>query len=225
MPIPLTQTAMSKILTTATETVTEPKESQKLFTHPARHVARQTIPQRNVIKEPMQLIDRLPGRKDQKDQIRSKKEPIKMTRMKLLRLQPKFKLNMPRLHSGAAIDRPEVTHLTLAPIPEVVWEESQETNLTNIPNDLTDETHKDTHTPKQKNDVEAQTSPIKETLSQVSVSHTKSLLENQTWSIPVQSPSDSKKQQNAIQRNEIDLTTYGNGDDNISPPKITTSQI
>ena len=90
MPIPLTRTATSTILTTTTETVTEPKESQKLFTHPVRHVTRQTIPQRNIIMEPMQQIDRLPGRGDRKDKIRSKKEPIKMTRMKLLRLQPKF---------------------------------------------------------------------------------------------------------------------------------------
>ena len=85
---------------------------------------------------------------------------------------------MPRLHSGAAIDRPEVTHLTLPPIPEVVWQQSHETYLTNIHNDLTDETHKDTHTPKQKNDVEEQTLAIKETSSQVSGSHTESLLEN-----------------------------------------------
>ena len=79
---------MSTMLTTTTETVTEPKESQKLFTHPVRHVARQIIPQRNVIMEPMQLRDRLHGREDRKDKIRSKKEPLKMTRMKLLRPQP-----------------------------------------------------------------------------------------------------------------------------------------
>ena len=132
---------------------------------------------------------------------------------------------MPRLHSGAAFDRPEVTHLTLLPIPEVVWQQPQEPHLTNIYNDLTNETHKDTHTPKQKNDVEAQTSPIKETSSQVSGSHTESLLENQTRSIPVQRPNDSKKQQNEIQQNEIGWTIYGIGDDNLSPPKITTSQI
>ena len=132
---------------------------------------------------------------------------------------------MPRLHSGAATDRPEVTHLALQLIPEVVWQQSQETYLTNIHNDLTHETQKDTHTPKQKNDVKAQTSPIKGTSSQVSGSHTHSLLENQTRSIPVQCPNDSKKRQNEIQRNEMGLTTYGNGDDNISPPKITTSQI
>ena len=90
MPIPLTRAAMSTILTTTTETVTEPKESQKLFTHPVRRVARQTIPQRKVIMEPMQLIDRLPGREDRKDKIRFKKEPTNMTRTKLLRLQPKI---------------------------------------------------------------------------------------------------------------------------------------
>ena len=114
---------------------------------------------------------------------------------------------MPRLHSGAATDRPEVNHLTLPPIPEVVWQQPQETHLTNIHNDLTNETNKHTHTPKQKNDVEAQTSTIKETSSQVSGSDTESLLENQIRSIPVQCPNDSNKQQNEIQRNEIGLTT------------------
>ena len=78
---------------------------------------------------------------------------------------------------------------------------------------------------KQKNDVEAQTSPIKETSFQVSGSDTKSLLENQTRSIPVQCPNDSNNEQNEIQRNEIGFTNYANGDDNISPPEITTSQI
>ena len=81
---------------------------------------------------------------------------------------------MPRLHSGAAHDRPEATHLTLPPIPEVLWQQPQETNLNNIYNDLTNETQNDTHTPKQKNDVGAQTSPIKETLSQKSGSDTES---------------------------------------------------
>ena len=132
---------------------------------------------------------------------------------------------MPRLHSGAATDRPEVTHLTLPPIPEVVWQQPQETYLTTIHNDSTNETHKDTHTPKQQNDVEAQTSPVKETSPQVSASDTESPLENQTRSIAVQCPNGSNKQQNETQRNEIGLITHGNGEDNISPLEITTSQI
>ena len=131
---------------------------------------------------------------------------------------------MPRLQSGAAIDRPEVTQLTLPPIPEVNWQQPQETHLTNIHNTLPNETHKDTHSPKQKNDVEAQTSLIKEISPRVSGSDTESLLENQTRSIPVHCPNDSNKQQNEIQRDETDLTTYGNEDDNNSPPEITASQ-
>ena len=83
MPTPLIRTVTSTILTTTTETVTAPKESQKLFTHPVRLVARQTIPQRYAIMEP---IDRFPGREDREDKIRSKKELFKMTQMKIARL-------------------------------------------------------------------------------------------------------------------------------------------
>ena len=132
---------------------------------------------------------------------------------------------MPRLHSGAATDRPEAIHSTLPPISEVVWQQPQENLLDNIHNELTNEIQNDTHTPKQKNDVEAQKSPIKKTSPQKYGSDTESLLENQTRSIPVQCPNDSNNQQNEIQRNEISLTTYGEGDDNISPPEITNSQI
>ena len=49
---------------------------------------------------------------------------------------------MPRLHSGAAIDRPETTHITLPPIPEVVWQQPQETHVPTIDQNLTNETHK-----------------------------------------------------------------------------------
>ena len=128
---------------------------------------------------------------------------------------------MPRLHSGAAIDRPKVTHLTRPPIPEVVLQQPQETHLTSFHNDLTI----NTHTPNQKNDVEAQTSPKKETSPQVPGSDTETPLENQARSLPVQCPNDSKKPQHEYQRNEMGLTTYGNGDDNMSPPQITSSQI
>ena len=132
---------------------------------------------------------------------------------------------MPRLHSGAATDRPEVTLLTLPPIPEVVWQQPQENHLNNIHNDLTNQIQNDTHTSKQKNDVEAQTSPIKETSPQKSGSDTESLLENQTSNIPVKCLDNSNKQQNEIQRNETSLTAYDDGDDNIFTPAITTSQI
>ena len=79
--------------------------------------------------------------------------------------------------------------------------------------------------PDQKNDVEAQTSPIKETSSQVSGSDTESSLDKQTRSIPVQCPNDSNKQQNETQRNEIDTTTYENGDENMSRLKLQLRKL
>ena len=134
---------------------------------------------------------------------------------------------MPRLHSRAAIDRPETTHLTLPPIPEVVWQQPQETHIPNIYQTLTNEPHKNTHMPesKQRSDVESQTSPIKETSPQVSVSRTEPLLGNQTTSALVPSLNDSKKLGSEIQRNDIDMMTWDSGDDNISQPAITISQI
>ena len=88
--IPLIRIETSTIIITTTKTVTEPKESQKLFTHPVRQVEKQFTPQRNAILEPMQPIDRLPGIEDQKDKIRCQREPIKVTLMKLLKLKPKM---------------------------------------------------------------------------------------------------------------------------------------
>ena len=81
---------------------------------------------------------------------------------------------MPSLHSGAAIDRPETTHVKLPPIPEVVWQQPQETHVSNIYLTVINENHENTHMPesKQRSDVESQTSPIKENSPQVSLSGT-----------------------------------------------------
>ena len=72
---------------------------------------------------------------------------------------------------------------------------------------------------KQRSDVESQTSPMKETSSQVSVSSTETLLRNQTRSALVQSLNDSNKPQSEIQQHERNIIAKGNGEDNISPPK------
>ena len=93
---------------------------------------------------------------------------------------------MPRLHSGVAVDRPETTKFP--PLPEVVWQQHQETQLNDVHN-------KSTNNVERKNDVEAQKSPMRETSSQVSGSDTQLLLENKTRSTTVQGPNDSKKQQ------------------------------
>ena len=63
------------------------EKSQKLFMHPVGHVARRNIPQKSSTMESMQPKDRLLGKEDRKDKVRSKKEPITVTRMKLLMLQ------------------------------------------------------------------------------------------------------------------------------------------
>ena len=59
----------TKIKTTSTETLTELKESQKMFTHPVRHAGKQISPQSNGILELMQSLDRprhkRPERQDQ----------------------------------------------------------------------------------------------------------------------------------------------------------------
>ena len=134
---------------------------------------------------------------------------------------------MPRLQARAAIERPETTQLKLPPIPQVVWQQPQETHVPSIYQTCKNETHKNTHMPEseQRSDVESQTSPIKETSPQVSVSSTEPLLGNQTRSALVQSLNDSTEPNSEIQRNEIYMTTCDSGDDNISPPAITISQI
>ena len=78
---------------------------------------------------------------------------------------------------------------------------------------------------KQRSDVKSQTSPMKETSSQLSVSSTEPLPGNQAANAPVQSLNDSENAKTEIQRNEINLTTSDNGDDYISAPVITISQI
>ena len=78
---------------------------------------------------------------------------------------------------------------------------------------------------KQRNDIETQTSPMKENSSQVSVSSTETLLGNQTRSTLVQSRNDSNKPQSRIQRHEMNIIANDHGDDIIFPPKITNSQI
>ena len=87
-PTTLSRTKTQTIITKTPKLVTELRKSQELFIHPVRHVGRQTTPQRKTTMEPMKPNHRLPCKDDRKDRIRSKKEPIKMTRMKLLRPQP-----------------------------------------------------------------------------------------------------------------------------------------
>ena len=70
----------------------------------------------------------------------------KQLRWECSRCSPSFKLETPRLHSGAACDRPETNETPkLPPIPEVVWQQTTETitdqcKLKNTNNDSTSKT-------------------------------------------------------------------------------------
>ena len=66
---------------------------------------------------------------------------------------------------------------------------------------------------------------MKDNSSQVPVSSTEPLLGNQIRRALVPSLNDSKKPNSEIQRNEVDMMTCDNGDDIISTPVITISQI
>ena len=88
---PTTQSPTRTIITLiTTTTVTEQKESQKLFTDLVRHVEKQTTPQIDAILKPLQPIDRLPGTEDRKGRIRSSRETLRAVHMKMLKLQPKI---------------------------------------------------------------------------------------------------------------------------------------
>ena len=119
---------------------------------------------------------------------------------------------MPRLDSGAEIHRPEITETTPPLIPEVVWQQTQETQLSNIHKIASTETHKNTHMPefKQRNNVESQMSPMQEASPQVAGSSNKPLTENITGSRPVQCLIDSKQLQPDIQRTETNMTANDN---------------
>ena len=66
------------------------KEDLHLSTYLVRPVVKLTIPQRNLILEQTQRIDRLPGTNDQKDKIKSNREMPKATQMAIFKLQPKL---------------------------------------------------------------------------------------------------------------------------------------
>ena len=63
-------------------------EDLGLSSHPVRHVAEQTTPQRNAILEQTQETDRLQGIDGRKDKTKSNRERPKITRMGMSKLQP-----------------------------------------------------------------------------------------------------------------------------------------
>ena len=115
-----------------------------------------TTPQRNVTLAQMQQTDRLPGRDNRKDKTKSNREMRKTTQMGMSRGSPNSKLATPRLHSGAACDRPESNEKQkLPPVQEIVWQQSTET-ITKQGNLNKTNNHSILHYPQEKTTVASQ---------------------------------------------------------------------
>ena len=128
---------------------------------------------------------------------------------------PNLKLGKPRLHSGAACDRPETTPIPkLPPIPEVPEQPTEiledQDNLNNTNNDST-----------LKTTVTSQTSPPKGTQPQNYVVTTEQPSGNQTGNESVPFPNCSKNCTTDIQNTEQHVTTTSNGE--TLTPSLTTA--
>ena len=126
---------------------------------------------------------------------------------------------MPRLHSGAACDRPETNEISkLPPIPEVVWQQPTEIitdqdNLNFTNNDSTLKTN-----------VANQTSPPKGNQTQTHVDATEQPSGNQTGNEPVSFLGCSKKSSTNTQNTEQHVVTNPNGD-KTTPPLTTATPL
>ena len=126
---------------------------------------------------------------------------------------------MPRLHSGAACDRPETNEISkLPPIPEVVWQQPTEnvTNQNNLNNTTNDSTLK--------RNVASQTSPPKGTQPQNHVDTTEHLPGNQTGNELVSFFDCSTNSSTNTQNTEQHVLTIPNGD-TTTPPLTTATPL
>ena len=125
---------------------------------------------------------------------------------------------MPRLHSGAACDRPETKISKPPPIPEVVWQQPTEivTDQDTLKNTINDSTLK--------TNVARQTSPPKGTQPQNHVAATEQPPGNQTGNEPVPFLNCSKNSSTDVQNTEQHVMTTLNGD-TTTPPLTTTTPL
>ena len=172
----------------------------------------------------MQRTDRLLGIEVRKDKTKSNREMLKQLRWECSSCRPIFKPETPRLHSGAACDRPEIIEIPqLPPIPEVVRQQPTETitkvNQNNTNNDTI------IHYTQEKTTVASQTSPPKGTQPQNYVATTEHLPGNQRRNEQVAFLNCSKNCPNDIQNTQQHVMTTFTGDTTIPPLTTTTSQI
>ena len=128
---------------------------------------------------------------------------------------PSSKLKTPRLHSGAARDRPETKISKLPPIPELVWQQPTE----NVPNQ--DNLNITTNDSTIKTNVASQTSPPKGSQPQNDVDTTEQSSGNQTGNELVPFLDCSKNSSTNTQNTEQHVVTTPNGD--TTTPHLTTA--
>ena len=211
----------TKLQTVPKETIYLIKETEdlNLSFHPVRHVVELTTPQRNAILEQAQRTDRLHEIDDRKDRTKASRIMPKQLRRKCPSCSPSFKLKTPRLHYGAACDRPETNKISkLPPIPEVVWQQPTEndTNQNNLNN-----TSKDSTLPR---NVASQTSPPKGTQVKKYLHDTEHPPGNQTGNELVPFLDCSKNSTNT-QNADQHVVTTPNGDTTASPLTAATPLI
>ena len=96
--------------------------------HPVRCVVNPTAPHGKVTLEQTQRTDRLHRTDDRKDKIKSNREMPTAAQMGTFKKHPKLKVKPPRLHSGAACDRPKTNKTPkILSFTEVVWQQTPET--------------------------------------------------------------------------------------------------
>ena len=125
-----TLTPPIKILIKPTQTIQiiRKTEDLDLSTHPVRPVAKLTISQRIVTSEQTQRTDGFPEQTTGRAKSSPTETGLEQLRWKCYSCSSSFKLETPRLHSGAACDRPETTKSTkLQHNPEVVCQQTPET--------------------------------------------------------------------------------------------------
>ena len=128
----LTPTIKFPTITTQAIQIFKKTEDLDLSTQPVRPAVKLATPQRIDTLEQPQQTDRLPGIGDLKERKqRPTGKSLKQLRWECSSCSPNFKLETPRLHSGAACNRPQTIEITkLPPIPEVVWQQPAETSTT-----------------------------------------------------------------------------------------------
>ena len=173
------QTVTPTPVTTSAITTTKLTENLEVFVLPAWKVWQNEPLDRKIILELMQQTNHLHGKVDRQHGARPNELTHQLRQKKCPGWSAALKLEMSRLHFGAAIDRLESTTTVVPLLPEVAWLQTslERSKSVNTPNTQTIKTTQKNHMPEipQKNDVESEASILEGTSPQKSVSTTESV--------------------------------------------------